>query len=181
MQEEYPDYRKFVYSSEMVDFVTRSNRFCEFLEQLKGMDGRSFITGAVKLLSAVYASMLTVAETEPVAEDGQEPVVTEQEWAAIYQQISILLGSHNDFLRPAGENEFDRSELVPHTISEDLADVYQELRDFTTLYSRGMEEMMNDAAWELRERFAEHWGGKALRALLALHDLYVKGVDPTEV
>ncbi len=39
---------------------------------------------------------------------------------------------------------------------------------------------MNDAAWELNVRFVEHWGKKLLRALQALHELYVSGVDPTE-
>jgi hypothetical protein len=43
-----------------------------------------------------------------------------------------------------------------------------------------MEELMNDAAWELKERFTEHWGAKLLRALQALHELYVSGVDPSE-
>ncbi len=108
-----------------------------------------------------------------------EPTVTEQDWSGIFQRIAQLLGRHNDILRPAEEDEFDRSELVTHTISEDMADVYQELRDFTTIYSRGLEEMMNDAVWELKERFAEHWGKKLLRSLLALHELYVSGIDPS--
>ena len=69
-------------------------------------------------------------------------------------------------------DEFDRSEMVRHTISEDMADLYQEIKDFTVTYSRGMEELMNDAAWELGERFSEHWGKKLLLSLLALHDLY---------
>ena len=92
----------------------------------------------------------------------------------------MLLGPHNDILRQAEEDEFDRSDLVIHTISEDMADVYQELKDFASIYSRGLEELMNDAAWELKEHFAEHWGKKLLRSLMALHDLYIQGVDPTE-
>jgi len=39
---------------------------------------------------------------------------------------------------------------------------------------------MNDAAWDLKIRFNEHWGTKLLRALQALHELLVSGVDPTE-
>ena len=80
----------------------------------------------------------------------------------------------------AGEDEFDRSELVNHTISEDMADIYQEMRDFTVIYARGLEELMNDAAWELKVRFSEHWGTKLLRALSALHLLYVNDVDPSQ-
>ncbi|MEZ5071769.1 MAG: hypothetical protein R2751_12610 [Bacteroidales bacterium] len=37
---------------------------------------------------------------------------------------------------------------------------------------------MNDAAWELRERFLDQWGKKLLSAQGALHGLYSKGVDP---
>ena len=39
---------------------------------------------------------------------------------------------------------------------------------------------MNDAAWQLKERFTEHWGTKLLRALSALHELFVKEIDPTQ-
>lgn len=124
--------------------------------------------------------MITLEEMEPLQNSSWEPTVTEEEWSAIYQRISMLLGPYNDFLRPAEDEEFDRSDLVTHTISEDMADLYQELRDFTTIYSRGVEEMMYDAAWELKERFAEHWGKKLLRLLLTLHDLYIQGIDPSE-
>jgi hypothetical protein len=180
MLEEDNPVHKYVYSSEMLEFVKAANGYCTFLEQLKGTEGREFITEAVRHLSGVYYTILNTGESEPLLESPGEPTVTEQEWSGMFQKVSRILGPHNDFLRMADEGEFDRSELVSHTISEDLADLYQELRDFTTIYSRGMEEMMNDAAWELKVRFGEHWGRKLLRALVALHDLYVSGVDPNE-
>lgn len=180
MQEETNGVNSFVYSEELVALVSAANDTCLFLEELKGITGREFIETAVKHLAAVYHGMVGIGQTEPVFESAPEHAVTEQDWSDIYQRVAALLGPYNDILRQAGEEEFDRSELVRHTISEDLADVYQELRDFTSVYSRGMEELMNDAAWELRERFAEHWGGKLLRALTALHQLYVNGTDPTQ-
>jgi hypothetical protein len=164
----------------MVEFVTVANGYCSFLEGLSGQEGRTFIAEAVSWFSAVYASFVKLGNTEPSGDVPGDPTVTEQEWSQMYQRISLILGTHNDYLRLADENEFDDSELVTHTISEDAADIYQELRDFTTIYSRGMEELMNDAAWELGERFAEHWGKKLLRSLLALHELYVAGIDPGE-
>jgi len=180
MQEEGPQIHNYVYSSEMLEFVKVANACCEFLEQLKDVEGRSFIVDSVKHLSAVYATFLNTGETEPVFESPAEPTVSEQDWSELFQRIAMILGNHNDILRMAEEGEFDRSELVNHTVSEDLADIYQELRDFTSIYSRGMEELMNDAAWELNEHFAEHWGAKLLRALQALHELYVNGIDPSE-
>jgi hypothetical protein len=181
MHEESPDINSIVYSKEMVALVSAANNTCLLLEELKETAPRAFIESAVKHLAAVYHGILGIGQTEPVFESPLEHTVTEQDWSGIYQRVAALLGPYNDILRPAGEEEFDTSELVRHTISEDLADLYQELRDFTITYSRGLEELMNDAAWELRERFAEHWGEKLLRALTALHRLYVEGIDPEEV
>ena len=75
----------------------------------------------------------------------------------MYQRISLILGTHNDYLRLADENEFDDSELVTHTISEDAADIYQELG----LLRASSEEERQQAQHELllakdravRERF----------------------------
>ena len=149
MQEEQSQLHNYVYSSEMVEFVTISNTFCQYLEQMSGEEGKVFIESAVKHLSDIYASVIKVNETEPVLDSAGESTVSEQEWSSVYQRIASQLGTHNDILRPAGEEEFDRSDLVTHTISEDMSDVYQELRDFTANYSMGLEELMNDAAWEL--------------------------------
>jgi len=178
MQQESSSLHDFVYAPAMVDFVTSANEYCQFLENLQEVEGREFIGQAVRLLSQVYARVLLTGDTEPGPDSSVEPTVTEQDWSAIYRRISMLLGQYNDYLRPAGEHEFDRSDLVTHTISEDMADVYQELRDFTGSYGLGLEELMNEAAWEVKERFGEHWGGKLLHALNALHRLYVEGVDP---
>ncbi|MCP4310434.1 MAG: DUF5063 domain-containing protein [Bacteroidetes bacterium] len=179
MQEDQQQLHSFVYSKEVVDFVRAANETATFFEELKGKDGRTFISELVKHLSEVYYAMLKVGDTEPVLESGSEPTVSEQDWAEIFQRIATLLGPHNEFLRPAEEGEFDDSDLVTHTISEDQSDVYQELRDFTAQYSRGLEEIMNDAVWEVKVRFTDHWGKKLLRSLSSLHDLYVAGVDPT--
>jgi hypothetical protein len=180
MEEEGTQVHKYVYSREMVEFVKSANDFCNFLEQLKGTEGREFIFESIEHLSGVYHAFLITGKSEPLLDSPMEASVTEQEWSALFQKISRILGPHNDILRMADEEEFDRSELVIHTISEDLSDLFQDLKDFTVIYSLGMEDLMNDAAWELGERFAESWGAKLLRALRALHKLYVKGIDPTE-
>ena len=180
MDEESGSVHNYVYSNALVEFVKAANEFCRFLEELEGTEGKAFISESVAQLADLYVLFLRVGETEPVFDSSPEPTVTEQEWSALFQRIAGILGSSNDILRMAGEDEFDRSELVNHTISEDMADIYQEMRDFTVIYARGLEELMNDAAWELRVRFAEHWGTKLLRALSALHLLYVNDVDPSQ-
>ncbi len=178
MHEDQEKLHSYVYSEEVVTFVRAANETALFLEELREKDGKAFVAEALRHLSEVYSAILKVGDTEPVTESGPEPYVSELEWVEVFQRIGALLGPHNEILRPAEDDEFDRSDLVTHTISEDLADVYQELRDFTSLYSHGLEEVMNDSVWEVKVRFMEHWGKKLLRSLSSLHDLYVAGVDP---
>ncbi|PID93064.1 MAG: hypothetical protein CSA96_00710 [Bacteroidetes bacterium] len=177
---DHPAINQDLYGPKMLDFVSSANAYCAMLEALQGEDAKGFIASALQALSTLYSRFLLIPDFEPRLDGSIEPHVSEGQWSAIYQRVALLLGSHNEYLRPAERDEFDRSDLVAHYISEDLADLYQELRDFTIVYSRGMEDMMNDAGWELKERFCEHWGRKLLSALKALHELYVEEINPLE-
>ena len=72
MQEDVSSLHNYVYSSEMVEFVTICNSYCQFLEQLKEMDGKAFIEQSVKHLSSVYANLMKLQESEPVFESAGE-------------------------------------------------------------------------------------------------------------
>ncbi len=167
-----------VYASEVIDFVRSANDYCSWLEQ-PHESGLEFIQSSLPLLSRVYYQIVSVEPPEPVMESGNEKFVTEQEWSAVFQRVLQLLGKHNEYLRIAEEDEYDRSDLVTHNISEDLADIYQDLKDFTLQYRQGIEEIMNDAVWEVIDNFENFWGEKLLYALRALHGLYVAKTDPT--
>ena len=58
---------------------------------------------------------------------------------------------------------------VATTVSENLADVYQEIKNLAGNYQTGETELMNDALADCMTAFREHWGQKALSALQALH------------
>lgn len=169
-----------VYAPGVLEFVRIANDYCLWLEDAAADEGMKFISKGVKSLSAVYNAVLELEETEPVLEGGNEKFVTEQDWSEIYQRISLILGQYNSYLRLAESDEFDRSDLVTHTISEDLADIYQDLKDFTRQFRQGIEEIMNDAVWEVLSNFDQYWGSKLLNALSALHVLYVNKTDPEQ-
>lgn len=169
---------KGVYAPEVLEFVRSANEYCRWLEEADKQSATTFINTSVKTLSKVYYQTVTLIELEPVMESGNEKFVTEKDWSAIYQKVQSLLASHNSYLRIADGEEYDRSDLVTHTISEDLADIYQDLKDFTLQYRQGIEEIMNDAIWEVMDNFDNFWGKKLLNALVALNHLYVNKIDP---
>lgn len=167
-----------VYAPEVLEFVKSANGYCNWLEEAGQKRALEFIRHSIRHLSKVYHDVICIGYTEPLLEGGNEKFVTEQDWSSVYQKVMNLLGSHNEYLRVAEEEEYDRSEVVTHKISEDLADIYQDLKDFTMQYRQGLEEIMNDAVWEVMDNFENYWSKKLLNALWALNNLYVAKIDP---
>ncbi|MEX0985975.1 MAG: DUF5063 domain-containing protein [Bacteroidales bacterium] len=167
-----------VYAPEVLEFVRSANDYCSWLEESDKAGSVAFIRLSLSMLSRIYFRIVCLEEMEPAMEGSNEKFVTEQDWSSVYQKVLHLLGSHNEYLRIADEGEFDKSDLVTHNISEDLADIYQDLKDFTLQYRQGIEEIMNDAVWEVMENFEQYWSEKLLNALRALNKLYISKINP---
>jgi hypothetical protein len=106
--------------------------------------------------------------------------VSEQDWSEIYRKIAACMEGNNDFLDIPADNEFDRSELITRKVSEDMSDIYQDLRDFLEIYRNSPEDVMNDALWECQNNFLSFWGAKILRVSSALHKIYIGEVKINE-
>jgi len=165
-----------VYLPEVLQFVKACNDYIEWVRTTH-TDTGVFIRDGLRHLSEVYSLATQLEDRDTVYEEGIERETSEQEWAMVYQETGRVLGQTNTYLRLAEEDEFDRSDLVTHTIAEDLADIFQELNDFIAVYSSGTEELMNDALWQVLDTFREHWGKKLLLSLSAMHSVMVSGVE----
>ena len=60
---------------------------------------------------------------------------------------------------------------IKKNISEDLADIYQDIRDFIFVFQLGLNETMNDSLAICQENFGLLWGQKLVNTLRALHDV----------
>jgi hypothetical protein len=160
---------EYVYSDEVLDFVKKGNELTDILTPSDDFDQKDFVVALLRILPGMYSSIQNIPVTEPVFDGGNEKFVSEEEWSAIFQFVAGIMGSQNEYLDIPSEEEYDRTEIISRSLSEDLADIYQDIRDFLELYRNGTEEIMNDAMWECRMNFESYWGEKVLRASLSLH------------
>lgn len=161
-----------VYSTDVLNFVQTARDFCAWAEEVSLSSRKTAIESGLRIIPLLYSQMAVIPESEPFFEEGNEKFVTEQDWSEIYQQFSVALGSMNEYTDAATIEEYDRSETVIRYVSEDIADIYQEIKDCIENYIIGMEEVMHDAIWECRSGFTIHWGEKALRVAMQLHRIY---------
>lgn len=162
----------FVYSEEILNFIQTAKDFCSWVEKADVYKRKTVLENGLRIIPVLYSQMTIIPETDPFFEEGNERFVTEQHWSEIYQRFSALLGPMNEYTDAAAIEEYDRSETVLRYVSEDIADIYQDIKDCVENYIIGTEEVMHDAIWECRSGFINHWGEKALRVSMQLHRMY---------
>lgn len=167
-----------VYSRNVIEFVTVAGEYCNFLEKAGKTEKRNFLEKIQKLLPLLYlkVSLLPEVETE-FEEETPEKFVSELDYNRILQITSGLLGEHDDYQEVFTPGmQYSESALTAN-ISEDLADIYQDLKDFVSLYRIGNEPAIEAGLWECRNNFREFWGQKLVNCLRAVHQLVFGNID----
>ena len=165
--DQLPDH--IVYSKKVIEFVTVAAETCLFLEHTSEFSKTDFIEKIVKILPLLYLNASLTDIPEAVYEDIPERFVNEEDYQYVRQQVEQLLGSDDSYLEVFHPDMALSDTPIAAFVSENMADIYQELKDFAANYQLGDIDIMNDALVACLDAFGEHWGQKLLNALRALH------------
>lgn len=158
-----------VYSRNTIEFVTVAAEYCSYLEQSEGRHNKEFVDTILKLLPLLYlkASLLNKVE----GEEGflPEAFVTEQDYEFLRLTLAEILGEHDDYLDFGNEEVRFSDEAEMKMLSEDLADIYQAVKDFVETYKLGLDENMYEAVAAVTDGFELYWGQTLVNAMRALH------------
>lgn len=163
-----------VYSKNVIEFVTVANEFCLLLEASAKASKIEFVKTAQKLLPLLYLKACLLPKNESELEEGIEKFVTEADWAFIHSSVQSKMGAHDQYLE-VFEQDMEYSETpVVASVSENFADIYQDLKDFLTSYRIGNMDVMNDALWNLNNDFYQNWGQNLVNSLRTIHNLVAR-------
>lgn len=158
-----------VYSPGVIEFVTVAAETCLFLEHAGEFSRTDFVQKTVKILPLLYLKASLLEIPEPVFDDAPERFVSEDDYLFVKEQLEQVLGPDDSYLETFHPDMAISDTPIAAFISENLADTYQELKDFAANYQLADMDIMNDALVACLEAFGEHWGQKLLNALRALH------------
>lgn len=166
-----------VYSKNVIEFVTVANEYCSFLEAASTQTTRAFLDKVQKMLPLLYLKISVLPEVESYEEMGLEKFVSEVDYNFLQQKVMNLLGEHDDFQEVFDvEMQYSDAPLTA-SISECLADIYQDLKDFLMLYRTGDELVMQEALWVCMDNFKNFWGQRLVNSLRAVHSLIYSDKD----
>ena len=179
MEEEFDS--NIVYDKSVTEFVTIAAEYCKFLENTYRFSKRDFLNKTHKILPLLYYKATLLPKFNSVFEAENEKFVTEEEWDFIHQSVKKRLGYHDEYREVFDPLTHEQVEQSTASIADNLADIYQDIKNFISLYHIGSEEIMNDALWECQINFEEFWGQKMVNALKAVHTVFYSGDNLDDV
>lgn len=161
----------FVYQDSTINFVTAAAQTCLLIEHANETPREELTEQLLRLLPVLYLRTRLLTDAERMLEEDPQRFVTEQDYNYILVGLRETLGSDDAYLDVFVDQGIYSDEVQTRYISEDLTDIYQELRDLAAAFQTGEAPIMNDAVLVCREAFEQHWGQKLLAVMRALHAL----------
>ncbi|MGL4780567.1 MAG: DUF5063 domain-containing protein [Bacteroidales bacterium] len=164
--------KNIIYDKNSIEFITVGVEYCSLLENANSFNKSEFIRKAVVVLPLLYLKATLIAKDDDEELQGYaEEFVTETEYEMIRSAISSVLGEEDDYLETFHPDMAYSDSPIAAYISEDLADVYQDIKNLAYIYSTRQEDAMRIALADCRNSFYDFWGQKLVNAMGALHSL----------
>jgi len=168
---------KTVYSRSVVEFVAVANEFCKYVERAHELKGDDLLKILQRILPFMYIKASLLPALQPHFEEGNEKFVTENQWERINSLLCEKFGTADDYLEIFDIKAADTGGAITASISENMTDIYQDIKNFLLLYQTGSHEVMNDAIWECKLNFESYWGQKLVNSLRAIHSFIYSGEE----
>lgn len=170
-----PSNTHYVYQQPAIEFVTVAVQLCLYLEQVEGQDKSEFVEKMLCLLPLLYLKARLLPKATEELDGFPERFVSEQEYEDIRQKVAQCMGADDTYLEVFVEDMRYSDEPITAFVSENIADIYQEIKDLACNYQTRDEAVMNDALVNCIEAFEQHWGQKLLNVLRPLHAVACEG------
>lgn len=157
-----------VYSKNVIEMLTVANEFCMFTEKSDSYSKKDVLEYYQRILPLLYLKGSLVPLISMSNPENSERFVTQESWERIFNQIHNTLSNDDNywFVDPSEDTE---NEAIQGSIADNLADIYQDLKDFIMLYQKSNLSAKECAVHDCAKFFRNHWGKCLVKALQAIH------------
>ena len=147
-------------------FLAEVRHYCVVMETDAADDSRAFAQRCLILVLRLYERVLFLPNVEPETTHGLD-LISHEAWKA--QRERIIRKLSRDYYWCVFEPfEPQKPESMVGSISDDLADIWRDLKAGLTEIDSGKATSISDAVWHWRFSFETHWAQHAAGAIVAL-------------
>ena len=167
-----------IFDKNVIEFVTVAAETCGFLERTETLSRDEFVETSLKLLPLLYLKATLLPKCSYIDDEELEFFVTEDVYELIRINVASVLAEKDDYLEVFLPEMRYSDTPLKKCVSEDFADIYQDLKNFVFIFQLGLNQTMNDALVRCKANFAEYWGQRLVNSLRALHDIKFNTTNP---
>lgn len=150
-------------------FIGLANEYCNILENSEGIEKDEFIVRMLKLLPRIYISATDLSLPDEDSDIYIEPHLEEPYYDSVRRNIEQIMGENDTFLEVFEEDMKFSDTPIAASISECLADIFQDLYDFIQSVKDVPQSRINEILCVCKENFNSRWGQILCNVLRALH------------
>jgi hypothetical protein len=157
-------------NDQVAEFVAEARRYCALIENEEHGTASAFEKECLVVLLRLYEQMLRLPSSDPPDPELPEQILHE-EWQAVREQTAQRT-EHDKYWEVFEPFAKNRPDPIYGSISDDLADIWRDVKMGLSTFDSGKPNCIKDAVWHWRFSFGSHWGhhvAGAIWALTALH------------
>jgi hypothetical protein len=153
------------------DFVKAASDFCQLIEEASQKKTGELFSELQQLLPTLYMKAALLPLPKYCYEEEPTVFVKEDDYARIHDSLQKKFELFSGITGMSPGTLPDQHEIVSFMLAENFADLYEQLKNFSSLYEVGLTQSMNDAVWFCRRSFEHNLGVKLTDSLKSLHTL----------
>jgi len=157
-------------SRNVLETVAIASEFCLLAEDSGKVNKDDMARSLGSFIPLLYLRGTLLPDIVPEYPEANERFVAEEQWENIFTLFREKFGQDDRF-RYLDSPDTSASETEIGSISECIADIYQDLKDFVLLYKRNQIAARENAIHSVRLLFKEHWGLLLLRLMPVFHEI----------
>lgn len=166
-------------SKPIVEMAALAGEFCTYLESAESKSKKGILNFLQRILPFLYFKGSLLPEVKVEYPEANERFVTEVDWENIFNMLRDKFGSDDEFwiVDPEYTNE---TEPLKASIAENVADIYQDMKDFFWLFGKNTQASRENAVNDCKILFSTHWGIRVGHILGQIHQLLLNQDSETE-
>lgn len=155
-----------------------SVEYCKRAANCESDEPRKFLCDVLRFLPRFY---IVLSDLDPYGNGADEPVeetgaiyssLTEEQYDGVRNTIAGLLGENDVYLEASAEDMRFSDTPVAVSLSERLADIYQNMADYAAVIGQCVPELVPDVLADIKYRFASYLSDVLCSALKAADYIY---------
>ena len=157
-------------SKQVVEMATVANEFCYFIENIEKKEKEIVLEFMQRILPLLHLKGSLLPNIEPEHPEANERFVTEEQWERVFNELRQVLGEDDEYwiIDPQYMND---TEPLKASLSENITDIYQDMKDFLLLLQKNTHAARENAISECKILHANHWGYRVGNIFTRIHHL----------